>query len=730
MAGGLPDGHLLEFEDVTGHWVDVSADVAGGGGVDIVVGRQTDADDGQPSSITAALRNPGGRWTPDNSGSDLWPNVVEGKRLRYTITKGATVSKRGTWKIKNFALSVPSIPENSTVTITGLGRMADLARQALQTDLAEMLLYTARSVPTWVDIYPLQEPKKGSPNSIKNVGNSGDLTIDPGDDPAVNDGRIVKARGGKGQVTYTSAEGMMVEGALSFAPNDNVGPVALLPHQPEPQVLGFFFRTTATPSAGSFLVIACGRERRSTLGNNVAYENWALRMYESAGTYPLQLWVDGLFTATLDLDANDGAWHSFIMLQLAPYDGNTAVYYDSYFDSQVAFAMTYDIADQQFMVLGGRMDPYNPGKQSRCMAVDIAHPFVMGWFSVGGYEVYAMDNVQPTDVTSRFVDFRHWSSNETSMTLTSSSSQPVAWKASAGRSVLEVLQELARTVGGTVWERPSDNFINVMLGDALRPTTAAFTITLGSDDDGSAGQLWARGAAENPTRQTVNSPAGEVTYIDKDAELTDRRDGSTIETIAATTTDARSIAAWYVRHRKSIRIKGIGVDAVTTGTDLWASLLAMKPGTRVTVAGLSATVMGRTTMDVHVLGWTESHRLGSSRWTLQTEAADSPAELVLDDDLYDRLDFTIDDGTVATTAMTSASGSFTLATSSLPLTVDPADYPLYLTIGTEDMLVSSPPASATSPQTVTVTRAQRGTVAAAHAIGSLVHLTPSAGFAP
>jgi len=372
------------------------------------------------------------------------------------------------------------------------------------------------------------------------------------------------------------------------------------------------------------------------------------------------------------------------------------------------------------MMLGGARNPVtNPFKNFHASHAYYALPSAGGQQVFGAYETYARPNTLRT-LANRFQNYQLWSGNTAAtMVLTGTDGRNVAQKISTGRTVTDCLQELGRTIQGTSWVPPVDNKWEFLTGDQIRPIASSFTIALEADDDSSVQQSWARGAVDNPTRQTIAWTGGEATYSDPNLELIERRDGGSLDTMVSSQVDALALAAYYVARGLDLGLR-----------KLWAALLNLVPGTRFTVSGLPGAVIGFTARDMHVLGWKATYGVDLALFELNSWPADTPAEIVMDDVIYGHMDFSGGDA-LTTTAMTTGSTTVTIATTDLPLTVAAGDYPLYLTIDGEDLLIPAAPASAVTPQVLTsISRAQRGTVAAAHSIGALVYVTPPATFAP
>jgi hypothetical protein len=156
--------------------------------------------------------------------------------------------------------------------------------------------------------------------------------------------------------------------------------------------------------------------------------------------------------------------------------------------------------------------------------------------------------------------------------------------------------------------------------------------------------------------------------------------------------------------------------------------LTLKIGDRVRLTNLISTQFGRTYLDTYVQGWSESLNAQGYTFTFDLDAADIPSEAKFDDATYGR--FAAGDGVLTlTSTITSSDTSISVTSTGLPLTVLAGSYPMDLDLNGERVTVASAPASATSPQTLTVTRGVAPSIARAHTAGEAVEVYLSGKFA-
>jgi hypothetical protein len=156
--------------------------------------------------------------------------------------------------------------------------------------------------------------------------------------------------------------------------------------------------------------------------------------------------------------------------------------------------------------------------------------------------------------------------------------------------------------------------------------------------------------------------------------------------------------------------------------------LTLKIGDRVRLTNLISTQFGRTYLDTYVQGWSESLNAQGYTFTFDLDAADVPSEAKFDDATYGR--FAAGDGVLTLTSTIADSDvSISVTSTGLPLTVLAGSYPLDLDLNGERITVASAPASATSPQTLTVTRGVAPSIARAHTAGAAVEVYLAGKFA-
>ena len=189
-----------------------------------------------------------------------------------------------------------------------------------------------------------------------------------------------------------------------------------------------------------------------------------------------------------------------------------------------------------------------------------------------------------------------------------------------GRSMLEVLQELGRTVGGYVYAN-TDGEPTLARSDASYRGSSQFTITLDEDDDDPQTQTWTDSIDVNPSRVTITFPGGAATAVNTAAESAGAYHDLSLTGACTDKTAALDVATGLLGSDASLWPSSLTVDLVHAQNNLWSALMALKPGTRATIAGLPSTVLGTSSLDVIIQGWSEVHGQSSSKFTFEMTPA-------------------------------------------------------------------------------------------------------------
>jgi hypothetical protein len=269
------------------------------------------------------------------------------------------------------------------------------------------------------------------------------------------------------------------------------------------------------------------------------------------------------------------------------------------------------------------------------------------------------------------------------------------------------------------WVKP-DGMVEFRAPDVMRSQTVDLTVDVEADASGPPTLAAANDTI--PTRVTVSSPAGSTLVV------SDREAGQVIDdpmvTCALTTAQARLAGQLRLaRSLKTLRIASVTVNLATAQNDLWAAAYALWPGARVRVSGLPSDVLGWSYQDYELLGWRKRLQLATEGGEdVEGQFLELDLEPAWDQGVFDTSRWAAADGAMTAPAGTitgTSTGTLVVTTTSGPtLSTAAGDYPCDFNWNGERITVTSAPASAVSPQTLTVTaRGVAPSVARTHGSG-------------
>lgn len=708
-------------------WTDFTAFVSS---VVIRRGRATSREEVQPATCEIVIDNaPVAIGVPPLRLSHLATVSGFGLRVRVTPSGGAVQTVFLGWVDR---WEPDADPVRPTLTAHASDVLAALGRVTMRSLSAERLAGLPRhvSLVRALDFWPLSEE-----TSTTRLANAGGVSSLATGSTAGYTARVVQPSGvAAGALELGQPDGLLVDGAATLTRGDGGTPspviLARLRHGMDATTdfvhrVGMWTRLERDPAGydtlwslydeSGVLLMELGPEVDGTSGHLV----WRLKLGDG-GT---------LLTYDTGSAGADGAWR---WIDLGAFeDGFTPVTWvylgardavAGYRTTTAAWGVDQTLLRRaHWIVIGGRMNPLAKGKQGNTFQGSIAEPFVAKglwdgvtslWWGPGRLSQVS-DPITMTDL----VEPVRWASWDAELSVggllgwTADDTPMLPWETRGG-TALDALQVAARTVGGALVSTPAGR-PQIVHGAQARPVAVSLTIDAAADLHLEAGGLpWAM--PERPTRQTVSSPDGTVTVVgDAAAEAAGLRVEGDEVFVAGPEDVARAEASWRVSGPRSPRIASMGVDLSLTENNLWAAALALTPGSRVRLTGLDALVIGWSRVDSFVQGFTltlggDGAQCRSAVLVLDCEMADDPPEAVTDDGEFGRVALDEASSVTGGTCVGSTGTGTLFISSATPLTTDAAAYPLDLlvgtgTIGAERVTVSSPPASATSPQTVTVT---------------------------
>lgn len=711
----LPTAQTLEIEWDGVSFTDVTTYLEQRFPVEAHFGRMSATGDVESATLTFTLDNRDGSFTPGNPVSAYWPNVVKGKRVRWKVTGGDTTTRTEfIGYIQGFEPGfVDGGISGAVVTVTAADRFTVATRPMDDQGVEQARLDSAVAGKVF-DAWPLTE-RSGS-QSLRNVGTSSGAQAAtvywPGKDP--NNGTL---DGGAATLSTPDA-GLLASASLVMQPASAVGPVLVCPIScPSVGSIQFWFRTTELPTSSTVLMQGFDSTGEMTfkLGLNPSGSSVNLGAYDASGTL-LREFAGGV---------NDGEWRH-VWLE-ASTSGNPGSHFVTWTEAKrnVYYSLLLSgaggditIEGTKTIVIGGAMRPHQPGTQKQCPTVEFAQVIVTektmdpDSFGYGkrGVATYARDTL-----TDRVPEVSGYGFSDTSVVTINGTSDPVLCPPDfAGNTVTQVLQEVARTVGGVAWVKP-DGTVEFRCPDQIRPGTPDLTVDVEADADGTLSL--AASVDTRPTRVTVSSPFGDVLVTSGAAQEVPE----SIDTCASSALQARNAGELVLAYGDSLRIPQVTVNLATATNSLWTSVYGLYPGARVRVSGLSTTVLGWSYADYYLQGWTKrtiASEDGASDgfWVdLDLEPAWTIAEVSTARTAAASGAMTATAGTISGTS----TGTLVVTTGSGPaLSNDAGDYPCDFDWNGERVTVTAAPASASSPQTLTVTaRGVAPSVARTHGAG-------------
>lgn len=727
MAVGGPTSWLFEVEWDGVSFTDETAYLKAGGEVTVTRGRSSEADDAQPGVLSGVLDNAGGtvgvaqtgRFTAGNPLSSLYPNVKDGVRTRFTVTRGGVSSVRHRGRL---AVGTPQVPGDgparAEVAVSSTDVLGQWAQQTLACDFVERWKASSRSFTC--DVFPFDETAN-TPATFRNVG-SGAGTAS-----------LIRPLTGVGAVAMATPEGVMLDSSVELTAASAVGPIISLTTSiaagSVTDIVIPFRTADRTLNGGADKWIASGLDA----GGNVL---WSLRLKDNAGQCDLNLYdssgafVDTLLYAFSAVGAASGndQWFSLRMV----YSGGVPeVFLHRATDATIVYGNATGMPDARNtaqVVLGGQANRRLKGKQTNCTSVKFGAVGISA--NVPGHQDFLAPNYTTTAQT-RIADLAFYMNSSSS--LSGSRNRAVARKLLTGRTAFDAVVEVARTCGAVVVaDLSAAGTVKFIDSDQQRLATVAITVDAEGDADGSAGLPMRIGGV--PSVVTATYPGGQVTYTDSSRQ---RIDGQ-VETCAADDTLALDPAAALANSSRLPRLEQLVVDIAGASNDLWSSMMGLELGARIRVnlgtAGTPlVTMYGRTYFDVYAVGWSEHYGEGVAYWVIDTVPADDPVDGAFDD--TDRGRFSATAGTMTVTSGTAvgttSTGTIVVTTTGGAPTWSTAagDYPLTADWNGELVTITSAPAGSASPQTLTITaRGVAPSVARSHSAGEPIDVAYPASF--
>lgn len=662
-------------------------------------------------------------FTPNSAVTPWFPNLTDNRRIRVTAVWNAGAST----KVRFFGWTdnwVPDAgatpPATAMVTLTGSDVLSKYAGRRVFSVFGEYGIQSLVSAdylpfddaPDSTTVRVVNSTTTASPNGLVIQPNKppGSLTFQPPDGGHLTDGQIDLDRGD----------------------NNTPSPVILLPLRPSGanlQKVEAWFKLTRDPGGST--------------GDD------AIAAYNASGTL---LWTWSAILSggiiTWALVDNTGTQRSFFStggprsegwvywgIELNSATSTTIWYATKGMAVPTGFGSLvwpYDPRPVAWLVIGGRMVPTTPGKQTQTLLGSISSMILQYGTGISNLP---FGNPGTSDTADNVA-------GKLSLTTTAIDALVGGFTTPIGDSRLYLYpnstvtlfdrwNELARTVGGGLTVDPVGTRRYWRAAD-MRPLTVA--VTLDAEQDLSAPDGgWVGVKAPRPTRVTVTSPLGSFEQIDTvtEAATSVRVEGGQIDTGAATEGLARGVAG-IVLAGGGTRISSFGCDLTVTSTDKITSLMNLLQNQRLRVTNLPSAYMGVTYVDTLVGGWTETclSEDGSVRFQFDTDSAEDYIEGYFDDAEYGRFGIGAGSSTVTGGTCVGNTGTGTIIVTGVPINNAGGTFTIDLDWNGE-RVTASVAGGATSPQTLTLSvRGVAPSVARVHVAGEPIEVYHALTFGP
>jgi hypothetical protein len=689
MATGLPTSTTIEIEFVAGTWTDVTALVnVGAGSITRKVGRSTQLDTISAGSLTFTLDNPVGNFTPDNPLSIYYPNVVEGKRVRWKVTQGATTYTRFTGWVTQWVPEISGLSASSVqvVATDALGHLSTRQVWGLpETELRydSPLVYYTLDHPSDSYYVPFYSAVGGPSLRYHKAPVGGSLSLSDGVGAPYDD------------LTCPTWTMDTNSSPYLYATNVNTSDLSTFSIELLAKMV-----VDTTPGSNDLGLLKLGD----------------LSIYYNYGTGELVV-VDG---STIRLSYAVDLFDAQHLISVTSSSSGSSLYIDgSSVDTGSAFTT---IPKGRALNVGVAYEPgwvYYNGEISHVAVYDKELSSAAIAFHASAVDAYYGETI-----ATALNAVARWSG--VSITNEGSGSPQLVDAIDVkDKKALDALTYISSGDGGVLYDDGSGLYARV--GSALKSGTVKLSLDVEADLDDSV--TLTRSITEDVAGATASSYSQSATYVDAD-QATSIGTFATIEVPNLALTDLEAIASNIVSVSNNHRLSAgqAAFDLANANTDKYADTLTMKIGDRVRLTNLISTQFGRTYLDTYVQAWSESLNAQGYKFVFDLDAADVPSEAKFDDSTYGR--FAAGDGVLTLTSLiTDDATSISVSSSGLPLTVTAGSYPMDLDINGERVTVASAPASSTSPQTLTVTRGVAPSIARAHTAGESVEIYMAGKFA-
>lgn len=689
MATGAPTSVAVEIEFTAGVWTAVTTAVRGDS-LEIKVGRDPGGDP-QPGTCRFDLDNSDGTYTPDNPLSSLYPNLVEGKRLRVVVVKGSTSYRFLGW----ITTLEPELGESPADTLTHVEAVDALGMMARMGGLPDSLTAYVVGRGTAQAFWPLTDTN-GAAGAADALGNYSPLTVwdytasggscDWASDSSFNggDAQYVAMTPGKG-IWSASQMFSLVDASAAWAFN--------------------FVAKQAPSSSGEVFSLTAGRWAASRTRLSVQTLTVAKNTY-----YWLNYYLDGSLTGqSTSASVASGLWSYIAVYDFG--DGVARMVVNDTLGGSSEVTVSHSGHDPySHLSIGGNVTQSVGALGYRANAASVYSNTLVNGGAVG------------SELPTYISELANLSSLSATMQMDPTTPPYTTWGtlATSGKSALDVTLAAANGESGIVYHAYSSaatQVVKIRKKDATRSATVA--LTLDAEADLAGAPVLLREIGRRAATALASNSVKSVSATDSTAPATAGAARVEVSATVQNDGDLYAVASDAIAKTRdqSLRVSQVTFDLWTASTDLYASWFATVPGSRVRVSNLPSTYLGVTYMDGYVAGWTERPMVSGYPVTLDLEP------VPYNEAVWDTARFGWGDGVCTASSLTSSGTSATLTwTGGLSMSTSAGDYPMDININGERCTISSAPAGSASPQTVTIVRGVAPTVARAHSAGDTVEV--------
>lgn len=639
-------------------WTDVTdyVVVALEDGIEITYGRSDELETVDPGQLTITFDNREGHFTPERTGSVFYPNVKKGRPIRVSVAYDGVWYPRGLWYVDAWPLEWPDATEGmSTVTVTATSRRARLDRSAvfLTSQIYEVFMSTSPQA-----YWPMTDP---------------DSVVDGDGRPAFRDATSFLPGAPNRDDQYLTA----------FAPSAALTPVRLDETYRVVDETGLVRFPKASTYSGPFSSYVGGarRARVNTAGSLTVEVVAALERRSALQNFTLFDIRSPQFTDNISAfvarDVPEDADYGYVGMSARTVNPATeAVTYDDFapplgtWDGPSYLAATDGKLHHYAVTLTGRtmlrlyfdgalvqtLNLAPSGGSFQRMLTDIGFGSVgwnmSGWLGHGAIhnraltaleiqeraEVATQSDATLEDRVKRVAGRLGVPEDEVSVE--DSVSAPVTAQPESGRSGVEILDELATTTGGIVFDDRGGNLVMQARNHRYNAPTA---FTLSAMEQEIQGDL--SGILDD--RYLINTLEITRPGVDEDPNLFINQgsvddygvysDSIDMAVFAPTEVEAAAYERFRRYSQPKVRVPNVGVDVVNLEPETRAAVLGMDIGSRFVVADLPPQAP-RSSLNLFCEGYTETIGATVHVITANTTPADDPPAWTIEHPTFGAID--------------------------------------------------------------------------------------------